>query len=66
MLAVALGVWHASSLLVALHSMLGLSQNRWTQLLRLADTLAVTSVTLTYSFCSTCICTCGRTRAGGR
>jgi signal transduction histidine kinase len=48
-LAVALGVWHASSLLVALHTMLGLSQDRWTLLLRLADTLAVTSVTLTYS-----------------
>lgn len=48
-LAVALGVWHASSLLVVLHSMLGLSQGRWTPLLRLADTLAVTSVTLTYS-----------------
>ena len=48
-LAVALGVWHASSLLVALHTMLGLSQGRWTVLLRLADTLAVVSVTLTYS-----------------
>src|SRR5215211_2069479 len=48
-LAVSLGVWHASSLLVVLHSMLGLSQGRWTLLLRLADTLAVSSVTLTYS-----------------
>jgi signal transduction histidine kinase len=48
-LAVALGVWHASSLMVALHTMLGLSQERWTPLLRLADTLAVSSVTLTYS-----------------
>jgi signal transduction histidine kinase len=48
-LAVCLGVWHASSLLVVLHSMLGLSQGRWTPLLRLADTLAVSSVTLTYS-----------------
>jgi signal transduction histidine kinase len=48
-LAVALGVWHGSSLLVVLHSMLGLSQGRWTLLLRLADTLAVTGVTLTYS-----------------
>ncbi|HEX8150273.1 MAG TPA: ATP-binding protein [Pyrinomonadaceae bacterium] len=48
-LAVALGVWHASSLLVVLHTMLGLSQGRWTPLLRLADTLAVSSVTLTYS-----------------
>ena len=48
-LAVSLGVWHASSLLVVLHTMLGLSQDRWTPLLRFADTLAVTSVTLTYS-----------------
>jgi len=48
-LAIALGVWHASSLLVVLHSMLGLSQGRWTPLLRFSDTLAVTSVTLTYS-----------------
>ncbi|HJQ33260.1 MAG TPA: ATP-binding protein [Pyrinomonadaceae bacterium] len=48
-LAVALGVWHASSLLVALHTMLGLSQDRWTPLLRFTDTLAVVSVTLTYS-----------------
>ncbi|HEX7957570.1 MAG TPA: ATP-binding protein [Pyrinomonadaceae bacterium] len=47
--AVSLGVWHASSLMVALHTMLGLSQERWTPLLRLADTLAVASVTLTYS-----------------
>ena len=48
-LAVSLGVWHASSLLVVLHTMLGLSQDRWTPLLRTADTLAVSSVTLTYS-----------------
>ncbi|HEX7317794.1 MAG TPA: ATP-binding protein [Pyrinomonadaceae bacterium] len=48
-LAVSLGVWHATSLLVVLHTMLGLSQDRWTPLLRLADTLAVSSVTLTYS-----------------
>ena len=48
-LAVSLGVWHASSLLVVLHSMLGLSREAWTPLLRLADTLAVSSVTLTYS-----------------
>jgi signal transduction histidine kinase len=48
-LAVALGVWHASNLLVALHAMLGLSEDRWTVALRLTDTLAVASVTLTYS-----------------
>jgi signal transduction histidine kinase len=48
-LALALGVWHASNLLVALHAMLGLSEDRWTVALRLTDTLAVVSVTLTYS-----------------
>ncbi|HYH84412.1 MAG TPA: ATP-binding protein [Pyrinomonadaceae bacterium] len=48
-LAVTLGVWHTSNLLVALHAMLGLSVERWTVLLRLADTLAVVSVTVTYS-----------------
>src|SRR5215212_1054435 len=48
-LALALGVWHASNLLVALHAMLGLSEDRWTVALRLTDTLAVASVTLTYS-----------------
>ena len=48
-LAVTLGVWHASNLLVALHAMLGLSEARWTVALRLTDTLAVASVTLTYS-----------------
>lgn len=48
-LASTLGVWHASNFLVALHSMLGLSDARWTAFLRLADTLAVASITLTYS-----------------
>src|SRR5918997_5385411 len=48
-LALLLGAWHASNLLVSLHSMLGLSVGRWTPLLRSADSLAVTSVTLTYS-----------------
>jgi signal transduction histidine kinase len=48
-LASVLGVWHASNLLVALHAMLGLSEDRWTVALRLTDTLAVVSVTLTYS-----------------
>ncbi|HEX3560261.1 MAG TPA: ATP-binding protein [Pyrinomonadaceae bacterium] len=47
-LALTLGVWHASNLLLALHAMLGLS-DRWTVWLRLADTLAVASITLTYS-----------------
>jgi signal transduction histidine kinase len=48
-LASALAAWHASNLLVTLHAMLGLSEDRWTIALRLTDTLAVVSVTLTYS-----------------
>jgi signal transduction histidine kinase len=48
-LAVTVGVWHTSNLLVALHAMLGLSLDRWTVLLRFADMLAVISVTVTYS-----------------
>src|ERR1043165_4729746 len=47
-LALTLGVWHTSNLLVALHAMLGLS-DRWTVWLGLADTLAVISITLAYS-----------------
>jgi signal transduction histidine kinase len=49
-LAVAMGVWHASNLVVALHGMLGLERERWATLLRLADTVAVVSITLSYSF----------------
>jgi signal transduction histidine kinase len=48
LLAVAVGVWHASNLLVALHAMLGLSDARWAGWLRLVDTFAVVSITLTY------------------
>lgn len=48
-LALLVGVWHTSNLLIALHAMLGLSVERWTVLLRFADTVAVVSVTLTYS-----------------
>ncbi len=49
-LAVAMGVWHAGNLIVALHGLLGLELDRWAPLLRLSDTLAVTSITLSYSF----------------
>ncbi|MDQ3806438.1 MAG: hypothetical protein M3416_21730, partial [Acidobacteriota bacterium] len=48
-LAFAVGVWHASNLFVTLHEMLGLARDRWTPTLRAADTLAVVSITLTYS-----------------
>jgi signal transduction histidine kinase len=50
LLAFGMGVWHASNLLVALHGLLGLERERWAFALRLVDTLAVTSITLSYSF----------------
>ncbi len=48
-LTVGFGVWHASNLFVSLHAILGLDWDRWTTLLRLADTFAVVSITLSYS-----------------
>jgi signal transduction histidine kinase len=50
LLAFGMGVWHASNLLVALHGLLGLERERWALVLRFVDTLAVTSITLSYSF----------------
>jgi signal transduction histidine kinase len=49
-LAVGMGIWHASNLVIALHGLLGLERGRWVTLLRLADTIAVVSITLSYSF----------------
>lgn len=49
-LAIGMGVWHASNLVVMLHSLLGLGTGRWVTLLRLADTCEVVSITLSYSF----------------
>ncbi len=48
-LAVGIGLWHASNLLITLPALLGLEPGRWSGGLRLADTLAVTSITLAYS-----------------
>ena len=50
LLAVGMGIWHASNFVVALHGLLGLDRERWAIALRLVDTLAVTSITLSYSF----------------
>ena len=49
-LAIAIGAWHASNLLIALHATLGLELGRWATLLRLADTAAVVTITFSYSF----------------
>jgi signal transduction histidine kinase len=50
LLAIGMGIWHACNLIVALHGLLGLERERWAFALRLVDTLAVTSITLSYSF----------------
>lgn len=49
-LALSIGAWHASNLVVTLHELFRLSYNEWTTVLRIADTLAVISITLAYSF----------------
>jgi len=48
-LAVGIGIWHASNLLLTLRALLGLDPQLWSGLLRVADTLAVTSITISYS-----------------
>src|ERR1051325_165356 len=49
-LTVGFGVWHASNLIITLQGILGLERERWAVPLRFADTLAVLSITLSYSF----------------
>lgn len=49
-LTIGFGVWHVSNLILTLQGILGLERERWAVLLRLADTLAVLSITLSYSF----------------
>jgi signal transduction histidine kinase len=44
------GLWHLANFITALHSVLGLSYARGAQVLKLADTLAVIGITLSYSF----------------
>jgi signal transduction histidine kinase len=49
-LAVSIGAWHTSNLIVTLHELFRLTYDNWTTLLRIADTVAVVSITLAYSF----------------
>jgi signal transduction histidine kinase len=49
-LAVGIGAWHASNLVITLHGLLGLERERWATALRLADTVAVITITFSYSF----------------
>jgi signal transduction histidine kinase len=49
-LALTMGGWHTSNLVITLHSLFDLGLDTWTTLLRLADTVAVISITFAYSF----------------
>src|SRR6266550_4012767 len=49
-LALTMGGWHTSNLVITLHGLFGLKFDTWTTLLRVADTVAVVSITFAYSF----------------
>lgn len=49
-LALSMGGWHTSNLIITLHNLFGLTYEQWTTTLRLADTAAVISITFAYSF----------------
>lgn len=49
-LAVSIGGWHASNLIITLVALLGLEGAGWSVPLRAANTIAVTSITFSYSF----------------
>ena len=48
-LAVCIGLWHSCNLFITLHRLLVLDVGRWSVALRLADSLAVMSITVSYS-----------------
>src|SRR6202008_3307912 len=50
LLALTMGGWHTSNLVVTLHGLFDLGPDTWTTLLRVADTVAVVSITFAYSF----------------
>ena len=49
-LALSIGGWHTSNLIITLHNLFGLTYDQWTTALRLADTVAVICITFAYSF----------------
>src|SRR6476646_10483032 len=49
-LALTVGGWHTSNLLITHHGLFGFGFDTWTTLLRVADTVAVISITFAYSF----------------
>lgn len=48
-LAVCTGIWHGTNLLIALHSLLGLSALAWANVTRIVECVAVVCITLCYS-----------------
>src|SRR6266480_679834 len=48
-LALCMAGWHGSNLVITLRVLLGLDLAHWVNVLRLADTVAVVSITLSYS-----------------
>ncbi len=49
-LALTMGGWHTSNLLITLHGLFDFGFDTWTTLLRVADSVAVVSITFAYSF----------------
>lgn len=49
-LALTMGGWHTSNLFITLHGLFGLGIETWNTPLRLADSIAVVSITFAYSF----------------
>src|SRR5882762_7082455 len=49
-LALSMCGWHSSNLIITLHGLFGFGFTHWTTLLRIADTIAVISITFAYSF----------------
>lgn len=49
-LALSIGGWHTSNLIITLHGLFGLGIENWKTVLRSADTVAVICITLAYSF----------------
>ncbi|HEY6217676.1 MAG TPA: ATP-binding protein [Pyrinomonadaceae bacterium] len=50
LLALTMGGWHTSNLVITLHGLFDLGPDTWITLLRVADTVAVVSITFAYSF----------------
>ena len=50
LLALTMGGWHTSNLVITLHGLFDLGYDHWTTVLRIADTVSVVSITFAYSF----------------